>query len=191
MDLEKLKNTWKQLDGRIARLEAETLATAQRVVSEKVMGSQQRLVRSLRTNALLGLTMPFLGVLMLKVLICPVWIAVVYGLFGIVMAAIGFSFAGYIRKVDFLGIPVVEALAMADRIARMRRDILILSVSMGIVVVGLLMYACYLTGIIESIWGCVAGVIIGGIAGIIKLRHQNSLIRSIKANLHPDKPNDC
>ncbi|MDE6276584.1 MAG: hypothetical protein K2M06_00570 [Muribaculaceae bacterium] len=172
--LERLRASWKnttivgtQLNEAAARVEREAAGRRSMGIAHKMAKDYMRLLWIAGLVVCLSVPLRLVG--------APLWICVVYGVFGLVMGCIYYSFARYIRKIDFMSLPVVEALEQAVRIRMLQRRILVAGIVLGLVVViPLLMffYELDLNGSGRStFWGGVAGGVIGGIIGFCKQLH--------------------
>lgn len=88
---------------------------AQKVYARKVRSTRGRLVAFYRYKAFLGICfLPLACLLFFGGM--PLWVCVLYAVYGLMMSAILFSFSARIRHSDFLSLPVAEALKAVGRL---------------------------------------------------------------------------
>lgn len=172
--LERLKASWKnttisgsQLDEATARAEREAAGRKSMGIAHNMARDYMRLMWIAGLVVVLSVPLRFMG--------APMWTCVVYGVFGLVMGGIYYSFARYIRQIDFMGLPVVEALEQAIRIRMLQRRILATGIVLGLVVIIPLLMFLYDADISgggrSTFWGGIVGGILGGIIGFRKQLH--------------------
>ncbi|MDE6158406.1 MAG: hypothetical protein K2F78_09755 [Muribaculaceae bacterium] len=175
MDLNELKDKWQQLSFDSERLDSDNGRVMSKIQAGKVVSAQQRLAYDYKRNACVGFCLPALSPMMIISLHFEVWVAVAYGLFGILMAVLSLAMSRRISSVDYMSLPVVEALenvlALRRRIARTR--------AIGMLL-GCVVLASFLGEIIHTndktlLWCAALGAVIGGIIGYVKYRRIKQL----------------
>lgn len=175
MDLNELKDKWQQLSFDSERLDSDNGRVMSKIQAGKVVSAQQRLAHDYKRNSCVGFCLPALAPMLVISMHFEVWVAVTYGLFGILMAVLSLTLSRRINSVDYMSLPVVEALenvlAIRRRIARTR--------AIGIVL-GCAVLASFLGEIIDTndkslLWCAVIGVVIGSPIGYVKYRRIKRL----------------
>ncbi len=190
MDVDNLKDIWKELDNRLERLESDNARMARELVAGRATTAQRELARSYRITALVGLLLPIGAPLLVSMLDIPVWFAVLYGLFGILATVANYMFSRYVVSRNYMSMPMLDALTHALRIRRWRMRLYFVSLTLGLLVIVGLMYELNLTQSIPAIYGAVVGLVLGIIIGIRKFLHQSAMTRKIIDELRsglPDK----
>ena len=194
MNIEQLKYTWRQMGGRIDKLESENRRMAKKLAIGKAMTAQRRLAKTALRGVFAGLLLPILAPLLYYYLGFQLWITILYGFFGIVMSAANIIFYRSIMKSDYMSLPLVNAMMSAVRIRTNLRNIRILGICMGLGIIFSLIFDSIERYEISILSGMIVGFIIGAVIGLKKFREQTALckaiIRELRAAMHePDS--DC
>jgi len=194
MNIEQLKYTWRQMGERIDNLERENRRMAKRLATGKAITAQRRLAKTALRGVCCGLILPILAPLLYYFLGFQPWIAVLYGIFGIVMSVANFIFYRSIMKSDYMSLPLVNAMMSAVKIRTNLRNIRILGISLGLGIVFSLIFDTIERYEMSILSGIIIGFICGLIIGLMKWQEQSALskaiIRELRAAMHePDS--DC
>ncbi len=168
MDLDKLKQDWNSISLKIDRLEEENLEIRRRLCCTNVQTSQQSLARKYTHFSWLGMSLPVLAFLMWHVLETPLWLCIIYSVFGIIQAIAFQCFASYIRHSDYMSMPVAESLRHALIIRKTQFRFLLGSIILGLAVIIPLFRYFFQAGDSSAFIGACIGGVIGGIIGIRK-----------------------
>ena len=183
MDFDLLKNKWQSVSLSSEHLDATNRRMAHELCVRRASSIQHKLARSYRRFSAFGFVLPLLAPLLL-LLKLPVWLIVVYGAFGILMGAIYCSFARYIDRDDYFMLPIVDAVEHVIKIRMRQRDILIFGTVFGIAIIIPLFISFYHFDP-STLWGGIAGGIIGGWIGLKKelkfFRMSRRLLAELKA----------
>lgn len=183
MDLDSLKSSWRNFSISDEKIDAETREATRRIARGKVETSQQRLVAFYQKASIFALCVTALSPNLYYILGCPVWVSVIYGLYGIVMAIVDFWFSEKIRKCNLLSMPVVTALSVIINLRKLQKQLRALGMILGFPVVGIIIgYAWYLS-ISDVLPGMFAGAIVGAIIGIRKWRQARKLSKSMQEEI--------
>lgn len=182
--LDKLREAWKNtpvsteyLD-EVARKVSGNLETRRfDSLARKLAGGYYKCLAA--SVAVIAMSMPMYA------LGLPLWLCVLYGLFGVVMGVVYLLFARFISRSNFLCLPVVESLERAVRIRMFQRRILICGCALALLVLVPLMAHLYnMPDGGASFWGGVTGGIIGASIGVYKeicfFRTSRQLLNSIR-----------
>ena len=194
MDIEQLKSTWRMMGERIDNLESENRRMAERLAAGKASTAQHRLARTALRGVYCGVLLPLLAPLLYYVLGFQPWIAVSYGIFGIVMAIVNIAFYRSIVRTDYMSLPLVDAMMGAVRIRTNLRRIRILSISLGLAIVFSLIFDTIERYEMSILTGMAVGFVCGLLIGLKKWHEQTTLskaiIRELQAAMH-EPASDC
>lgn len=113
----------------------------------------------------------------------PLWIAVIYAAFGVLMSVLSFCFSSYIMRTDVINCPVVQAMKHVVHIRKYQERFRILSILLGSSVLLSMLAVMWQVSEIEIIIGFLVGLIIGLPIAIFKIRRQIRLTRQIQSAL--------
>lgn len=183
MELEELKNKWQKLSIRVERLENDKLRLAAELASGRANNARKSLVRFYYTSGIVGFSLPLLAIALIEVLHFQFWVAFLYATFGIIMAVLNLLFADYIKRNADTSLPVVEALRNMLIIRRRQRQLRILGITLGLVVV--LSLFGQVTGANDRyiLYGMIVGLCIGIPIGIYKELRMIRLARELQNEL--------
>ena len=77
----------------------------------KITSAQHRLHWNYKRNALGGLCVAALAPMLVTTLHFQLWVAIAYGVFGLLMAFLSYDFSRSIAKTDYVSQPVVDAMS--------------------------------------------------------------------------------
>ncbi len=183
MELEELKNKWQSLSIKVEHLEATNRRLAKELCSRRASGVQHRLARSYRWMSMWGLLCVLFAPALYCVIHLPLWLAVIYGLFGLVMAGAYMYFSSYINRCNYISLPMVEAVEHALRIRQLQRQLLLFGICCGLVVIVPFMTLVYQMDSHAAFYGACIGGIVGGIIGIVKEVRFFRMSRQLLAEL--------
>lgn len=180
MDLDTLKNKWQSLSVAQGPLERDNRRIADELARGKAAGAQQRLARYHRTMGLKGLFLPVLSFFLVETLHFPVWLAVAYGAFGVIMCAANIWLARKIKTTDCINMPVVSALCAVIGINKLQRRIRTFGMC-----VALLIICSMASEILDAndnmlVLSFAVGLAIGIVIAIIQLRHSRRLLSELQ-----------
>ena len=182
-DLEELRKTWQRAQLNTAHLEADNRNAAKRLAVSRASTAQQKLARTYLISFYISLLLPVLAPFLVDLFHCAVWVAALYALFGLVMAAVNITFHRFILRHNFYTLPVVTALSEAYIITRRQRIINTCSI-IGAVVVCITLFGQMIEqSEMAAVSGMVLGLILGLIIAYYKLRHKSELSRRIQEEL--------
>lgn len=122
-DLDSLKQQWQQLSARTRQLEETNRRLAEKLAGSKTTSLQQRLAARISRMGWGGLVLPALAPLLYYEFSMPVWVAVCYALFGLVMSSLSFWFAEFIRAENLTEMPVSDAISRATKIKELQAQL--------------------------------------------------------------------
>lgn len=178
MELDNLKSAWQNLNVRVDRLEEENRRTTEALCRNRAKSAQTKLAESYKRTSYVGLVCLLLAPLCVKVLFLPVWVAVIYGAFGIVMGAILLRSYWVTRYTNFMSLPIVDALKEAVKMRRRQNAVTTIGIVLGCLLLGT--FYAYLE---VGIYGFYVGLVVGLFIGIKKQLTQRQLIREIEDSL--------
>lgn len=188
MTLEELKVQWNQLSVRVDRLEEENRRLASELATGRATSAQQRLASHYTKHALIGLLLPLLAPMLVFVLDMPMWVAVLYGLLGLLCMAADLIFARYIRRSNFAILPVVNSLENMLKAKKYQRRMQIVFIIIG----GFFMGGAFFPALEDEpsvMIGALIGLIIGICCGLTlyfkKVRLINEILKELKESVNP------
>lgn len=182
MDFDKLRRAWQE--SRIPIDPADTRRVADEVARGKARSAQQKLLLYYRYSLIDALLVPCLAPMLVFVVNLPVWMAVLYGAFGILMGVINYLLYRYIAKSDFTSLPVLLAVERALRIKQWQTRIRALGITLAVsllttMAVELFDHDHYV--MVGFVVGLVAGIAVG-LKKYLTMRHAtDDLIRQVRA----------
>jgi len=183
MNFEEIKQNWNKAQLNIELLKQDNLRLAQQLVKCRVQTARDKLASYYIRSMSCAVLMPLLAPTLVISTHMPIWVASLYGLFGIIMGVINYLFYRYIKRCDYTSLPTVEALSMAVNIARYQRYIR----SFGIFASGALIATMFYLAIDRSEYNMVVAFIIGlavGLAlGLIKFLRMSALVKQMQNEL--------
>lgn len=182
MDFDKLRRAWQE--SRIPIDPADTRWVADEVARGNARSAQQKLLLYYRYSLIDALLVPCLAPMLVYVVNLPVWMAVLYGAFGILMGVINYLLYRYIGKSDFTVLPVMLAVERALRIKQWQTRIRALGITLAVsllttMAVELFDHDHYV--MLGFAVGLVAGIAVG-LKKYLSMRHAtDDLIRQVRA----------
>lgn len=194
MDIEQLKSTWRLMGERIDNLERENRRMAEKLAAGKASTAQHRLAKTAMRGVYCGLLLPVLAPLLYYYLGFQIWIAVLYGIFGVIMSVANILFYRSIVKSDYMSLPLVNAMISAVKIRTNLRNIRILGISLGLAIAFSLLFDSIERYEMSILAGMITGFICGLLIGLKKWREQTALckaiIRELRMAMH-EPEGDC
>lgn len=180
MDLDTFKNKWQSLSVAQAPLERDNRRIADELARGKAAGAQQRLARYHRNMGWKGLFLPMISYFLVATLHFPVWLAVAYGAFGVIMCAANLWLAQRIKTTDYINMPVVSALCAVIGIRKRQRRIRTFGMC-----VALLIVCSMASEILDAndnmlVLSFAVGLAIGIVIAIIQCRHSRRLLSELQ-----------
>lgn len=163
MEIEKLKSTWRMMGEQIGDLEAENRRIAEKLAAGKAETSKKKLAKLAKVGIACAILLPILAPLLYYLLNFQMWIAILYGVFGVIMGVANIFFYNKIMDNDYLSLTLVKALSEAYKIRIYLRNVRILGISMGLVVI----LSMAIEMIIREKWNIVVGMSVGCALGMI------------------------
>ena len=184
-NLDGMKRQWQQLLARTADLELANKELARKLGESKLESIQDRLARRTALTGWIGLLLPVLAPLVYYQMMMPVWIAVLYGCFGVMTSMSSFMFSEYIKEEKLTEMPVARAIERASKIKRRQALLRIAGIAMCLGIV-ILMAVWLPTGeerepiIVGGSVGLAVGLVVGIRRSVIDARLARQLIQSLK-----------
>ncbi len=182
-EIENIKHNWAALPIENEILQRKNLELTRELSKQKIRSHQEKLAGAYRIGYV-GFLFPGLALLMRLVVGMSVGLCVFYSLFGIFTGLYDIWFMRYVRKTDYMSMPVVEAVAQASKVIRYQNW----STVIGIVAAALLLVPMFyeMSYIdMDIFWGGVVGGVVGGVFGTVKCvqnhRHARQMLREIES----------
>lgn len=183
MELEELKNKWQKLNIRVERLEKDNKRMASELAAGRAATARKSLVRYYNVSAFNGMLLPLLAPMLVMVLHFQLWVACLYAVFGMVMSVLNFVFADYIRRNADMTLPVVDALNNLLVIRRRQKQLRILGIVCGIIVVSSMFGQVTGQGDKYVMLGMLIGLCVGIPMGVFKELRSRRLLRTMQREL--------
>lgn len=175
---DQLKQQWNKTE---VNKSHDTPGMIDRITSRDLYTKRERLARSSCIATVMCLLAPAL------IPICnsligktfPVWFAVIYTIFFIVMAIMQGILYKTIISIDFISMTVSQACQATLNYRQMKQNFRITGIIMGAIVIGALLYVIGNSGDTSLIIGAWTGLTIGIAIGIIQDRRQRRLINDM------------
>lgn len=181
--IEDIKRDWANLTVENEILNRKNRELTRELSARKIRSYQEKLSRSYRIGYI-GFFFPLLALMMYRMIDMSVAVCIAYALFGLIAGFYNLWFRSYVRKTDYMSMPVVEAVIRASKVVRYQNR----SVIIGILATLLLLWAMFADfvriGDMAIVVGGVAGAVIGGIIGAARCirnhRHAAAMLREVK-----------
>lgn len=183
MDFEELKQNWNKACINNELLKADNLRLARELATGRAQTARDKLASYYRRSSVCAILLPSLAPALVIILDLPVWLAVLYAVFGIVMGVVNYCFARYIKNCDYTSVPTVEALSIAIKIARYQRYIRSVGIFVGCILVATMFYFAIDRDDYSMVTAFIFGLVGGLIFGTIKYIRMSALVRRMKAEL--------
>ena len=179
MNDDELRHIWGQTDTGVGDDRLDRLARM--VCSRKVKGTRRKLYQFYLYKAILGLCFAPLAA-MLYYCGMPVWMCIIYMLYGLMMAVVLYTFSRKILHSNFFSLPLVEALEKVEALERRRTLNFIVGIAGAIPVIaclGILVYDMD-AELIPAFW---LGVALGLAVAIFMVVKQLRMWGQLKSEL--------
>ncbi|MCH5220724.1 MAG: hypothetical protein J1F05_00120 [Muribaculaceae bacterium] len=183
MELEDLKDKWQKLNVRVEHLERDNKRLAAQLATGRALNAQKTLANMYMRIGTVGLVLPCLAPALVEVLNFDQWVACLYGIFGIVMMALDYSFAGYIRQNDYMTLPVVEALRSVIAVRKRQTMLRIFGITMGVIVIASMFGQVLGQNNSEVMYGMLIGLCLGTPVGVFMAYRSIKLVRTMQSEL--------
>lgn len=182
MELEELRRQWQHATIK-ADSEVDSRQTFRAAARRRADGALGHLARQYRAQAIVSLILPILAPVLVGDFHFPLWLAVLYALYGFGMMVVNFAFSRYLAGLNIIAQPVVTALAISASILRRQRNITLVSLSFAVVLIALLLWHFHSTDNIWLLAGAWTGLVAGSAIGFTKIHRKTILARKIQSEL--------
>lgn len=186
-NLDDLKSIWQSIRVDESTLEDVNRRLSDRFSTRRVRTLQERLARRIRIIGYSGLALPLFAPVVYHVLDMPMWLAICYALFGIVMSILSILLAAYINRSELAEMPVADALRMAASIKKWMVIDRIVGIFFGIPILGSMFIEVFHSNEEDLIFGFIAGLGVGLAIGLNRSIKDFRMIRNITECLRDDK----
>jgi cation transport ATPase len=182
MDLEQFKSQWQSVNIKVDRLSEANRELTQKLASQHAVSLKQKLAKKYNRIAIVGLCLPLLSFVLYYELNMPVWLCIVYAIFGLVAAYMNYNLAKFILHTDYISMPIAEAIKHAVKIRRRQRKTMMFLLFLALLVLWALFAQVY-TIAPELMIACYIGLGIGVIIDIILSTKSFRLSKKILSEL--------
>lgn len=165
IDLDILKNEWNALATENATLKQRNRELTRLLLTRNVVSNQDKLARSYRIGYL-GFAFPLLGFLLYAMMDCSIWLAIGYGIYGLILGSYDLWFIKFIKSADYAVLSTIEALNHAVKVVKYQNWATVLSMILAISILIPLFREFSIIGGEPAVWGGVCGGLIGGAIGL-------------------------
>lgn len=180
MDIDNLKSAWQSLSIQSPDTAFDSRAIGRRMAKVNPEGTQRRLADFYIKSGIFSLCVLALAPMIYTMIDFPLWVAVVYGLFGLILAILNFSFSRYVMKYDYISAPVVTSLSRVIELRKRQRCLRIFGIVCGIGVLGSLFAYAVAPDNEPILYGMLFGLAIGLPAGIVRWRKELEITRRMQ-----------
>ncbi len=184
-ELDILKKQWQQVKIENDKLTEANDRLARRLADGQVSTIQDKLVRSHARLQYVGLLLPLLAILIYYQLQMPLWVAVLYALFGVVMSVLNILFVNYIKEEQLVTLPVADALRRAAVIKDRQTKLLMCGIVGGVVVLAVFFF--FILDVDDSgatLLGAILGLGVGLAISIPKCLRERRMARKLYDSLN-------
>lgn len=182
-DIEQLKDIWNRTKVDNDRLRQANRQLSEQLATAKAGSLQDAFARRVRNYSIIALLLPLIAPMLYYVLSMPLWVSVVYSLFGVICFAINFWLFRYIKAYRLASMPVLQAVTRATKIRYYQIRTRIACIVLGLPVIVILLALLYDSGDAAIIISAFVGLVIGLAIGITKLMTDLSYTRRMLAAL--------
>lgn len=178
-----IRHQWQDMTVKVDRLEEANRQLSEKLAESNISSSQNRLAKSALRTMFIGLLLPLLAPMLINICHSPVWVCVVYGAFGLIMALFHFILWKYISHKNLATLPTAEALTRAIKIKLSQTRIRLFGIICGLFV--LCAFVATLPDINDPyvLWAVIIGAIIGICISVPRAISTHRLARNIISDL--------
>ncbi len=180
MDIDNLKSAWQSLSIQSPDTAFDSRAIGRRMAKVNPGGTQRRLADFYIKSGIFSLCVIALAPMIYTMINFPIWVAAVYGLFGLILAILNFSFSRYVLKYDYISAPVVTSLSRVIELRKRQRYLRIFGIICGICVLASLFAYAVAPDNEPILYGMLFGLAIGIPAGIVRWRKEFEITRRMQ-----------
>lgn len=190
--LDDIRRQWQEMQIDARRLEDTNRRLSVRLSAERASTQQQQLSRYfLRIGAIGVVLMPSLAYLLYHSISAPLWLAILYAIIGLALAAINFGFGVFVGKSNYISLPTCEAVAHARRVLLWQSRLRNIGIALAAIVLLPLLWYLYESSVEGVFIGGVIGGVVGGILGILQYRKKRKAMRRMLSELETDDTEDA
>ncbi len=184
MNIDKLKANWLALSVQESAVESNCKAVADKIAAGKATGMQRKLAAYYKRTAIVGLVLPAIAPFLVFSLELSVFLAVLYGLYGIIMAAANLWMHSYIVSCDFISTPIAQSLRHSLNIGKWRARLFLAGFVLGCALLAVLFAELIGKSSDSVVMGAVCGLVVGSAIGFIKYRRMRKVYKQMLAELN-------
>lgn len=182
-NIEQLKQQWQRLAIRTDALEEANRKLVSRLAHQRVESLQDLLYHRIKRFVLFGLVLPVLSPTLVLCVEQPVWVAVLYAVFGVLMSCIYARFARYIKEKQISDLPVVEAVERASKFKMKLINARIIGIIGGVIVIASFALTLPEADKVSLLIAAGVGLVIGLAISIPRAINTARLVKRIAAAL--------
>lgn len=183
MDIDNLKAAWQNLDSRLAALERANERLSHELALSKIKAAKKKLKNSLIINGIACIVVISIAPLLVTIMELPVWLAELYGLFGLLMFIISVLIYFKVKRLDYIDVPVIKCMANVLEIRKSFNRARFIGITLGFPLVCVLFTQILQHHDYDTFYSAIGGAIVGVCIGIFKWTKQNKIIRELSREL--------
>lgn len=190
MNIDELKNSWKNIELRVSHLEAENRRLARKLRNNAAMSYRSNFSRRYIMAIIACIVAPFSLIGINVQTPVPISLIVCYVVFFIVMALLMAYTLYRLRKTDYTSIPTKETMVAVTQFEIMRKRHNLIGYALAVPLLSYMFYYFYQVGQREMIVGAIVGLIVGFIVGLFIESRTRRIIRHLRDTLASELQED-
>ena len=179
-NLDDLKKQWQEMSAKLDKLDDANKQLSEQLSKSHVATYQETLSRRIRLTSIVGFLLPLLSFVLYFEIHLPLWICILYAVYGLLMGAVWLWYSYFVGHVSLLSLPLKEAYQRAIKIKERQTQLRILGVVSGVIVLFLLGYYIDPGLWIAFLIGAVLGLIVAIIKAISAARLARKMVESLQ-----------
>ena len=179
-DLDILKTQWNALSNENTNLKQRNRELTRLLLTRNVVSNQDKLARSYRIGYM-GFAFPLLGYLLHIVMNCSIWLALGYGIYGLILGSYDLWFIKFVKDADYAVLSTVDAINHAAKVVKYQNWATVLSMLLALGILIPMFQELSELGGEPAVIGGITGGVIGGAIGLkICIRNHKLARRMVR-----------
>lgn len=190
MNIDELKNSWKNIELRVANLEEENRRLARKLRDNAAISYRRNLSRRYLMAIIACIVSPFSLIGINEQYPVPMSLTLCYIAFFVVMAfSMGYSLY-LLCATDYISMPTKEAMIAVTRLEILRKRHNLIGYALAIPLLAYMFYYFYQCGETNMMIGAIVGLVVGFIIGTCIERKTRRIIRQLRDTLASELQDD-
>lgn len=190
MNIDELKNSWKNIELRVSHLEDENRRLARKLRNNAAMSYRSNLSRRYIMAIIACIVAPFSLIGINEQTPLPMLLIVGYIVFFVVMALLMGYTLYRLRTTDYISIPTKAAIVAVTQLEIMRKRHNLIGYALAVPLLSYIFYFLYQVGHRGMIVGAIVGLVVGFIVGVFIDRRTRRIIRHLRDTLASELQED-